>query len=75
MSLYKYSEARQNFASLLEEAFTKGEVKIQRKDGTIFVLRPIESDQSPLDVKALNLDLSETDIVDAVRAGRKPKSA
>ena len=75
MSVYKYSEARQNLASILDEALKKGEVKIRRKDGSLFVLRPINEDESPLDIKALSLDISEKDIVESVRAGRKPKPA
>lgn len=75
MTIYKYSEARQNLASILDEAQEKGEVKIQRKDGSLFILRPIKDNQSPLDIKGLNLNISEKEIVDVVRSGRKPKSA
>jgi hypothetical protein len=38
--VYTYSEARQNLASLLEKAAKEGEVRIKRKDGQIFVVKP-----------------------------------
>jgi prevent-host-death family protein len=40
MNEYTYSEARQKLASLLEQAAKDGEVRIKRKDGRIFVIRP-----------------------------------
>jgi len=40
MNVYTYSKARQNFASLLEQAVEEGEVRIKRKDGRIFVIKP-----------------------------------
>jgi len=74
MKVYTYSEARQRFASVLEEAGREGAVRIQRKDGKVFVLRPERSKASPLDVPGLNLRLSRKEIVEFVRAGRKPKT-
>ena len=38
--MYTYSEARQKLATLLEQAVKEGEVKIKRKDGQTFVIRP-----------------------------------
>jgi hypothetical protein len=35
MNVYTYSEARQNLASLLDQAAREGEVRIQRKDGQV----------------------------------------
>jgi hypothetical protein len=72
MKVYTYSEARQQFASVLEEAGRAGAVRIQRKDGKVFVLRPERAKASPLDVPGLNLRLTRKEIVELVRAGRKP---
>jgi PHD/YefM family antitoxin component YafN of YafNO toxin-antitoxin module len=36
MRVYTFSEARQNFASLLEKAEKEGVVLIKRKDGSLF---------------------------------------
>ena len=71
MRVYTYSEARQKLAALLDEARRKGAVRIRRRDGQEFVLRPIEPDGSPLDVEGLNLDWSRDEIVAAVREGRE----
>ena len=40
MKSYTFSEARQNFAAILEQARREGAVRIQRRDGQSFVLRP-----------------------------------
>ena len=40
MAIYTYSKARQNLASLLDQAVKDGEVMVKRKDGQIFVIRP-----------------------------------
>lgn len=71
MRVYTYSEARQRFASILEEAKRAGSVRIRRKDGQVFVLRPEQSGDSPLNVKGVNLELSRNEIVALVREGRK----
>ena len=71
MKVYTYSEARQRLAALLERALREGAVRIRRRDGEVFVLRPETSGQSPLDVDGLDLDLTREEIVDFVRAGRR----
>ncbi len=70
-SVFTYSEARQNLASLLEKAVRDGEVRVKRKDGQIFVIVPVTSDGSPLDVEGIDLDLSKEEIVDFIHEGRK----
>lgn len=71
MKVYTYSEARQRLAALLERALREGAVRIRRRDGEVFVLRPETSGQSPLDVDGLDLDLTREEVVDFVRAGRR----
>jgi hypothetical protein len=71
MTVYTYSEARQNLASLLEQARSEGGVRIKRRDGQEFVIRPVRSKGSPFDVKGIDLDVSAEDIVAAVREGRE----
>lgn len=70
-SLYTYSEARQNLASLLDKVIKEGEVKVKRQDGTIFVIRVEPRQNSPLDVPGVDVDLSADEIVQFVREGRK----
>ncbi|MBN1956127.1 MAG: type II toxin-antitoxin system Phd/YefM family antitoxin [Anaerolineae bacterium] len=71
MVVYTYSEARQNLASLLDQAAKEGEVRIRRKDGQVFVIRLQPRSDSPLDVKEVDLGISTDDIVKIVREGRE----
>ncbi len=71
MTTYTFSEARQKLSSVLEKARTQGEVLIKRKDGSVFVIKPMSSKRSPLDVAAINVNLSTKEIVAIVREIRK----
>jgi hypothetical protein len=71
MRVYTSSEARQNFASLLEIAQRDGAVRIRRKDGRSFVLQPECSQVSPLDVEGLDLGVTTAEIVEMIREGRE----
>ena len=71
MKTYTFSEARQKFASVLEEAKEEGEVLIKRKDGSIFAINPIPREKSPLDVDGVGLNLSLAEIVNIVREIRE----
>lgn len=66
-----YSEARQNFAAVLEEAKQRGAVQIRRRDGTSFVIRPQRAETSPLDVQGIDTDITVEEILDFIREGRR----
>ena len=66
-TVFTYSEARQKLATVLEQSATEGEVRIKRKDGQEFVIKPAEKVESPLDVEGVDLDISAREIVDFVR--------
>lgn len=68
---YTYSEARQNLSSVLNQAEQDGEVRIIRKSGKIFVIRPESPSRSPLDVPGIKLNLTADEIVEIVREGRE----
>jgi hypothetical protein len=70
MNVYTFSEARQNLASVLEEAQRKGAVRIKRRDGSEFEIAPVRSRTSPLDVPGVDLGLSAEEIVSALRETR-----
>jgi antitoxin Phd len=72
MKEFTAAEARQRLASLLDRASKEGAVRIRRKDGQAFVLRPEPSALSPLDVPAVEARLSRDEILDAIREGRRP---
>jgi PHD/YefM family antitoxin component YafN of YafNO toxin-antitoxin module len=71
MMVYTYSEARQNLASLLEKAAQEGEVRIKRKDGQVFVIKPQTTERSPLDVEGVELGITTTEILEAIQEGRR----
>jgi antitoxin Phd len=71
MKEFTYSEARERFSSLLDRAKKEGAVRIRRRDGQVFVLRPEKSAKSPLDVPGLNLNLARDEIVELVWARRR----
>ena len=72
MIVYTYSEARQSLATLLDKAAQEGEVRIKRKDGQIFVIRPEPKTDSPLDVEGIDLGLTASEIVEFIQEGRRP---
>lgn len=71
MKVYTFSEARQNFASVLENAQKEGAVRVNRRDGRAFTIQPVQESPSPLAVKGVNLKLSRSDILAAVQESRK----
>jgi antitoxin (DNA-binding transcriptional repressor) of toxin-antitoxin stability system len=71
MRVYSYSEARQQFAELLNRASREGEVEIRRRDGQVFLVRPATRRGSPLDVPGIDAGLSRAEIVDLVRESRR----
>ncbi|MCI0438384.1 MAG: type II toxin-antitoxin system Phd/YefM family antitoxin [Chloroflexi bacterium] len=71
MIVYTYSEARQKLARLLEQALEEGEVRIKRKDGKTFVIRPERRQGSPLDVPGIDLGISATEIIELIKEGRR----
>ena len=71
MKEYTFTEARQNFATLLEEAKKEGIVCIRKKDGEAYYVRPEPPKRSPLDVVGVDVDLTAGEIVDFVREGRE----
>lgn len=71
MKVYTYSDARQRLARLLDEARDEGEVRIRRRDGTEFAVRPVIRRGSPLDVSGVRTDVARDEIVSAIRESRE----
>ena len=71
MVVYTYSEARQKLAQLLDEVLKEGEVRIKRKDGQEFVVKPISKEASPLDVPGIDLGLKAAEILQFIGEGRR----
>jgi hypothetical protein len=70
MTVYTFSEARQNFAAILEKARTEGKVLIKRKDGSVFAIQPVPKKDSPLDVEGIDIGITASEIVDFLREVR-----
>ena len=78
MNVYTYSEARQRLSDVLEEAERTGEVRIKRRAGGEFTLRPVQREASPFEAAGAAVqtreELTPQDLVDAVRVGRSGRS-
>ena len=71
MRVYTYSEARQKFSDLLDRAGKEGEVRVRRRDGSEYVIRPYRQKEPPLDVSPVEAEISAADIIEAVRESRE----
>jgi hypothetical protein len=71
MKVYSYSEARQRFADVLRHAQREGQAQIRRRDGRLFVVQPAHRTGSPLDVPAVQTDLTARQLVNLVRESRQ----
>jgi len=77
MKVYNYSDARQNFSTVLNTAI-KEDVIIARKDGSRFKLTAIHTNvkmaKSPLeDITGIKTNVSMEDILSAIRESRERK--
>ena len=71
MNVYTYSEARQNFSTVLDKAETTGKVLIRRKDGRTYALAPERPAASPLDVPSIQADILTSEVVTLIRDQRR----
>ena len=71
MLIYTYSEARQKFSRVLEEAESSGKVIIRRKDGKTYAIIPEAPKKSPLDVPSISAKITTGEIVSMIRDGRE----
>ncbi len=71
MLVFTYSEARQHFSTILNKACKEGAVKIKRKDGQEFILKPETKNKSSLDVEGIDAGLGPKEILYFIREGRK----
>jgi hypothetical protein len=71
MKVYTYSQARQNLARLLDEVKEDGEIRIKRRDGRTYVVKPLEEESSPLDVEGIDTDFTQDELNTIVREGRE----
>ncbi len=70
MKMYTYSQARENLATVLEEAKLE-EVVIRRRNGDQFSVLRRSPGKSPLDVPPVRTQATTQDILDAIRDSRE----
>jgi hypothetical protein len=72
MTVYTFSQARQRLSALLKQARQQGEVRIRRRDGQVFVVRPAPgTNRSPLDVPGIDVALKPGDLLAVLRESRR----
>lgn len=71
MNIYTYSEARQRLSTVLDKAKKEGKVLITRKDGSVFELKALLKNKSPLDIKGIKLALNKEEIIDILKEVRE----
>ena len=69
--VYTYSEARQRLTKLLDEAREAGEIRIKRRDGSEFSVRPVRREASPLAVPGVDVGVTRNEILSAIRESRE----
>ena len=77
MRIYNYSEARQNFATVLNIALEE-EVIITRRDGSKFKLISMNKNKgesiSPLEnIKGIKTSITMDEILEAIKRGREDR--
>jgi hypothetical protein len=71
MREYTFSRARQEFASVLDQARREGGVLIRRRDGQLFEIKPAApTGRSPLEVPAIDLGLPAGEMLAALSDSR-----
>lgn len=71
MTEYTFSEARQKLASILDKARREGSVRIRRRDGQVFVVKPERPQRSPLDVSGVDIHMERREILDLIAESRR----
>ena len=75
MKVYTYTEARQRLARVLDEARAGGEIRIKRRDGSEFAIRPVPPGKSPLDVPGVETGIEREEILSVIRESRERERA
>ena len=71
MLVVTYSEARQNFASILDKSKNDGAVFVKRADGSVFRISPELAESSPFaGIKTL-FDIRHDDIMQSLKETRE----
>lgn len=73
MRVFTFSEARRQLSTVLDCAQAEGSVRVTRRDGSVFVIQPLDSTLdtacSPLDVDGVDLGMRGDELVEIIREG------
>lgn len=67
---YNYTNAKENFAFVLEKALNEGKVKV-RKNNQLFVITPESNHISPLDIEGIDVKMTSEEIIQFIHESRK----
>ena len=71
MVIYSSSEIQKQFPVFLKKAMQEGQLRFKTKDGQVFVISPvIPARESPFEVRSIKLNITRSDILEAVRESR-----
>lgn len=71
MIMYTSSEVQKKFPTLLKKALNEGKLTFKTQDGQVFVISPVLSvKKSPFEVRSIKLDITTSDILQAIRESR-----
>lgn len=71
MLVVTYSEARQNFASILDTSKKEGSVVVKRADGSSFRITPVTEKQSPFNGIKTLANIKKEELLSALRESRE----
>ena len=71
MKVFTFSEARQQFSSVLDYAQKEGVVRVTRRDGRVFMIQPVQSQASPLAVAGVDLNMSKKELLGFIHESRR----
>jgi hypothetical protein len=69
--MYTSSEIQKQLPTLLKKALSEGQLIFKTQDGQVFVISPVPPiKKSPFEVRSIKLDITTSDILQAIRESR-----
>lgn len=71
MMIYTSSEVQKQFPALLKKALREGQLRFKTNDGQVFIISPvILARESPFEIRSIKLNITRSDILEAVQESR-----
>ncbi|MBI3152958.1 MAG: type II toxin-antitoxin system Phd/YefM family antitoxin [Chloroflexi bacterium] len=69
--IYTSSEVQKQFPALLKKALSEGQIRFKTRDGQVFIISPvIPARESPFEVRSIKLNITRSEILEAIRESR-----